>query len=304
MARPVCLKRKALDPPEAAPNDASWESVHHTLAFPMGSLGQLDPDLFTDITLRVKREAGGDECLEVPCHRIILAMSSPVFKAMLTSEMMESREKVIQLYERDVEAVGNLIQAMYHRPLTLTMRGIIQLCKAAAKYEVIPVTTHCLNIVKEGLTISSVGEVFDLTASYPFEDLREACVKKVREDDKQMLTPKDRSKYWRQLPFELVLELVKSDDLELSEVAILQRILWWIFENKPQKGEGEELLRCVRFEHFSAEVAKSTMKVVSSPSSSSFWLPYPSIIEGLIGEGYVRRLKGTMRKERGGEIRW
>lgn len=249
----------------------------------------MDFGLFSDIKLRVKSEGNEDQYLQVPCHRFILATNSPVFKAMLTSEMRESREEAVTLYEEDTEALRNLIQTMYHRPLNLTMREVIQLCKVAAKYEVIPVTTHCLDTIKRGLNTSNVGEVFALMAPHPFEAVREACVKKAQEVFRSALSIR------HDLPFELVLEVMKCDDLEASEVQIWRFVTEWIRTKMPSVGQGQELLKCVRFEHCECSTAQSMLKDVSSYSSL---LPHQLFVERLMCEGYLKKLKGTMRTKR------
>jgi len=62
-----------------------------------------DESLLTDVVLSVEGHA-------LPCHRIVLASTSPYFKAMFTLDLNESRQDEIELFEVDYESVNQLVR--------------------------------------------------------------------------------------------------------------------------------------------------------------------------------------------------
>jgi len=61
---------------------------------------------FSDVTLKVGHR-------EFPCHRVILANKSPVFRRMLTSGMVEDRTGVVEIEDIEAETLEKLLEFIY-----------------------------------------------------------------------------------------------------------------------------------------------------------------------------------------------
>jgi len=61
--------------------------------------------------------AGGNE---IPAHKVVLASSSPYFRAMFTGELSESRQTVVTMREIDSHALELLVQYVYTAEIEVT----------------------------------------------------------------------------------------------------------------------------------------------------------------------------------------
>ncbi|KAM3296769.1 hypothetical protein ACQJBY_038889 [Aegilops geniculata] len=79
----------------------------------------------------------------VPAHRVILASRSPVFRAMLDSEMEESRSGVIKMYDVSYDVLRAFVHYMYTGEALLDEQMACDLLVLAEKYEVKHLKTYC-----------------------------------------------------------------------------------------------------------------------------------------------------------------
>ncbi|XP_045150382.1 kelch-like protein 30 [Echinops telfairi] len=99
-----------------------------------------------DVTLLV----GGQE---LPCHRGLLALSSPYFHAMFAGDFAESFSARVEL--RDVEAamVGQLVDFVYTGRLTITQGNVEALTRTAARLHFPAVQQVCGRYLQQQLDV-------------------------------------------------------------------------------------------------------------------------------------------------------
>jgi len=119
-----------------------------------------DNPIFSDIILRVQHE-------EFQAHRAILAIHSPVFKAMFEHGMRENEEGVVEIDDSSPEIFRHFLEYMYTSQLTgVADDEVGQLVVLADKYQVESLTVQCLRYLCNTLTTANVIDVFLLADKY------------------------------------------------------------------------------------------------------------------------------------------
>ncbi|GBM04118.1 Speckle-type POZ protein B [Araneus ventricosus] len=124
----------------------------------------------SDFTIRV-----GDESLRV--HKAVLCARSPVFKAMLTSNMKENAENVVDISDLEEDTVRRMLTFMYTDMAgDLDWETAKKLYFAADKYGLIALKRICAEALKQDLSVTSVGEALVLANMHADDDLKKITV--------------------------------------------------------------------------------------------------------------------------------
>lgn len=97
-------------------------------AQPNSQLRMLTDEKFTDVTVMVGEK-------QIKAHKAMLAIHSPVFDAMLSSDMQESRQNVINIVDFDYEVVQEMLTYIYSDTAPNMHKLADRLLIAADKYE-------------------------------------------------------------------------------------------------------------------------------------------------------------------------
>merc|ERR1740139_640623 len=101
-----------------------------------------------DVQLRV-----GSETIEA--HSLILSARSPVFDAMWSHDMSESRTRSVEIGDLDVPAVRAMVKFIYTGKLVTECSNddsTVALLKAAHRYEVSDLVQVCVQALTRNLT--------------------------------------------------------------------------------------------------------------------------------------------------------
>lgn len=192
-----------------------------------------------DVTLLV----GGRE---LPCHRGLLALSSPYFHAMFAGDFAESFSARVELWDVEAAVVGQLVDFVYTGRLTITQANVEALTRTAARLHFPAVqkvcgrylqqqldATNCLGICEFGEQQGLLGVV---AKAWAF--LRENFEAVAQEDEFLQLSP-DR-----------LATCLASDLLQVQpEQSRLEALLRWV-RHDPQARAAHlpELLGLVRLD--------------------------------------------------------
>jgi len=105
---------------------------------------------------------------EIPCHREIMCLASPVFARMFRSEMKEGVQRRVDVGEVEPGTVLALAHFMYTGKVAVQSEGLIPLLYLADRYDVQPLARACalrLTTANE-LSVNNVVEV--VRAMRPF----------------------------------------------------------------------------------------------------------------------------------------
>ncbi|XP_070554278.1 kelch-like protein 8 isoform X2 [Ptychodera flava] len=121
-----------------------------------------------DVLLKVGKK-------QIKCHRIILASASSYFRAMLTSEMTESRQDIITIKDIDENAMTALVRFMYSSKITLTTDNVQPLLYASSILQMEIVARACCEFMKTHLHPSNCLGVRNFAELHGRTDLVKAA---------------------------------------------------------------------------------------------------------------------------------
>eukprot|EP00419_Tripos_fusus_P045815 CAMPEP_0172834064 /NCGR_PEP_ID=MMETSP1075-20121228/24800_1 /TAXON_ID=2916 /ORGANISM="Ceratium fusus, Strain PA161109" /LENGTH=273 /DNA_ID=CAMNT_0013676913 /DNA_START=272 /DNA_END=1093 /DNA_ORIENTATION=- len=127
----------------------------------------------SDLTIVVAGE-------RIEAHSLILMARSPVFQAMLSSDMRESRDRQVNIDDLKPTAVQELLTFFYCgsvRKETLEEdEATLALLQAAHRYEAGPLIEVCTQALKARLTADTVSERLSMADLMGCHSLREQCL--------------------------------------------------------------------------------------------------------------------------------
>jgi hypothetical protein len=104
--------------------------------------------------------------VKVLANRIILAKCSPVFKAMLQSDMIEKESSELTVVDIDSKTMQELINFMYTGRIVDIDDVAASLLYAAEKYQVLGLKPICINHIKNTLTADNVWDALQLADKF------------------------------------------------------------------------------------------------------------------------------------------
>ena len=114
--------------------------------------------LFTDVTIKVNNKM-------IEAHRTVLAASIPYFKSMLTTNMKEATEDVIEIKDEEdggvsESAMESLINFAYTGIVKISTRTVQSLLIAASFLGVTSVLDACAEYLQSNITCDNVLGIY------------------------------------------------------------------------------------------------------------------------------------------------
>ncbi|GBM67068.1 Speckle-type POZ protein B [Araneus ventricosus] len=134
----------------------------------------------TDMELRAKTKS-------FPAHKVVMCVRSPVFEAMLTSEMTEKIKDCIQVNDLENDIVEQLLLFLYSDNLErLQWESATQLYYAAKKYQIGKLKAMCSSFLAENLCISNASELLNLSDTHNDSNLMKVVEDFILKHEKQI----------------------------------------------------------------------------------------------------------------------
>ncbi|XP_023318446.1 protein roadkill-like [Trichogramma pretiosum] len=116
---------------------------------------------FSDIKLEIDNEE------DIPAHKYILAVASPVFRAMFTHDMLENKNNSVQIIDTPRNILVEMLRYIYTGEIETTEPDtILQLLPVADKYQINNLKIKCGKILCANL--SKKNAIDFLVASYKY----------------------------------------------------------------------------------------------------------------------------------------
>nr|XP_015100917.1 kelch-like protein 38 isoform X2 [Vicugna pacos] len=204
---------------------------------------------------------------EVPCHRNVLASSSPYFRAMFCSNFRESREAKVQLKGIDSPTLERIILYVYTGEVHITANTVLPLMEAASLLQYPKLFEACSSYLQSQLTPSNCLGLIRLSEILSCESLR----KRAREVALVYFPEVAASADLKELCALELRDYLGDDGLCGEEEKVFEALMVWVKHDlRTRKRYMQELFRQVRlqyvhpafFHHF---IANDTLLQSSPP---------------------------------------
>lgn len=115
---------------------------------------------------------------QIPAHKYILAVASPVFNAMFFGPIKEEREK-IEIVDATIDGFKEFLQFFYLGEVILTMEYIVEVARLADKYDMLECMNMCAEFLESQLTEADMFWGFQLAITLGNEKLKQFCAKQI-----------------------------------------------------------------------------------------------------------------------------
>lgn len=117
--------------------------------------GLLQDTLFADVALSTETKT-------FMAHKAVLASRSSVFKAMLTSGMLESAQNTVEINDFEEEVVNAMLEYMYTGETPSLNEKAPDLMQIAEKYDLSGLKEDCEHAIAANLTVDNCAEILVL----------------------------------------------------------------------------------------------------------------------------------------------
>lgn len=198
----------------------------------------LETDKFVDCILKIEDK-------EFPCHRLVLAASSPFFKAMFLSDLEESKKREIVLRDVEPGIMGMILRYLYTSDIDLTEQNVQDIFIVANMYQIPSIFSVCVSYLQEKMVLGNCLAIFRLGLLLDCSRL----VLAARDFICERYQVVSRDQDFLQLgPSELAL-VITSDALNIvQEELVFETLMDWVKHDETNRvRELPELLHCIRF---------------------------------------------------------
>ncbi|XP_037133004.1 kelch-like protein 40a [Syngnathus acus] len=198
----------------------------------------LENDKFVDCVLKVKDK-------KFPCHRLVLAASSPFFKAMFLSDLEESKTRDIILKDVEPGTMGMILRYLYTSDINLTEQNVQDIFMVANMYQIPSIFSVCVSYLQEKLVLGNCLAIFRLGLLLDCPRLALTAQEFICERYQVVIRDQD---FLQLAATELAL-IISSDALNVQrEEQVFESLMGWVEHDEKQRLEElPELLHCIRF---------------------------------------------------------
>lgn len=180
-----------------------------------------DQEQLCDIILEVENKT-------ISCHRLVLACCSPYFKAMLTSNMKESRQKTIAIHDIDGHSLEALINFMYTSKILLTIDTVQKLLYASSLLQIEVVAEACCDFMKAHIDTSNCLALRAFAELHGRFELMTQVDKYTQDHFMEILDQDD----FRTITNTHLMAIIESSDILVeSETQVYEAVMKWVKED-------------------------------------------------------------------------
>lgn len=212
--------------------------------------------LMADVNFLVADKRGSDRPkVSIPCHKFVLAVSSPVFFAMFYGQLQELSES-IDLPDCDSEGFLELLRYIYCDDVKLTGSCVMQVLYLAKKYIIPSLTSRCRCFLEANVNAENVLDVLPVVDKLEEAHLTGICWRIVDSHTEKILQSASASLL--EDHEDIVVSMLRRDSLNVNEVNIFQAVNCWAKDICKKRGLtpsgkerrtviGETILKLIRF---------------------------------------------------------
>ncbi|XP_029971347.1 kelch-like protein 40a [Salarias fasciatus] len=211
----------------------------------------LENDKFVDCVLKIQDK-------EFPCHRLVLAASSPFFKAMFLSDLEESKKREIVLKDVEPGVMGMILRYLYTSDINLTEQNVQDIFMVANMYQIPSIFSVCVSYLQEKLVLGNCLAIFRLGLLLDCPRLVLTAKEFICERYQVVVRDQD----FLQLGASELAMIITSDSLNVErEELVFESLMEWVKHDETNRVKDlPELLHCVRFRLIPLEYFKDKVE--------------------------------------------
>ncbi|XP_067838024.1 kelch-like protein 38 [Heptranchias perlo] len=196
-------------------------------------------ETLTDVIL-----CAGDK--EVPCHRNVLASSSPYFRAMFCDNFKESFLTRVHLLGIHVDILTQIVDYVYTGEITINTANVFSLMEAAGIYQYPKVLEACSLYLQNQLTAENCLGMVRLAQIFSCETLQKQAKAIALKHFLEVASSEDL----KELSCTELADYLGDDDLCAEEEQVFETLTTWInHAPKTRQKHVHELLKKVRLQY-------------------------------------------------------
>lgn len=162
----------------------------------------------------------------VRAHRAMLALHSPYFLAMFTTELMENKSSEVDLSESvDDEALEALVNFMYTGELLVFERTAQDLMTSASFLQMHKILDFCSDFLKTKIVAENCLGFKAFAQHLNLRELFLTCRHFAEENFCDVIEAEE----FHEMPFEVIADLIKSEKLKVpTEVVVYKAVTSWV----------------------------------------------------------------------------
>ena len=227
--------------PAAQPCQSSedWQTTKETVRDRTAFL--FNNELMSDIKFVVadSQDESNSTQIRIPAHKLVLAISSPVFHAMFYGQMAEKGEEV-ELPDTDYHALLEFLRFIYCDEVNLTFGNVLGVWYVAKKYIVPTLADKCRSFLEAKLDETNVFQILQEAKNLEESELEKRCWKLIDANTSTCL----KSDGVLTVSHDTLVSFLKRENLYAEEVHIFDAVKRWAkakCEEKRLEPTGEAL---------------------------------------------------------------
>ncbi|KAI4874676.1 hypothetical protein NFI96_034610 [Prochilodus magdalenae] len=198
----------------------------------------LESDKFVDCVLKIDDQ-------EFPCHRLVLAASSPYFKAMFLSDLSESNKREVVLKDVSPGIMGMILRYIYTSDINLTEQNVQDIFMVSNMYQIPSIFSVCVSYLEQKMVLSNCLAIFRLGLLLECHRLASAARDYICDRFELIIRDKD----FHQLGSGELAAIITCDSLNVEkEETVFEALMEWVEYNQRERlKDVPDLLHCVRF---------------------------------------------------------
>ena len=189
----------------------------------------------------------------IPAHKLVLAISSPVFYAMFYGQLADAKDSV-ELPDCGYDSLLEFLRYLYSDEANLTGSNVMQVLYLANKYMVPSLAQKCSEYLRENLSTANVFSILPHAQKFDDKDLEDRCWEVIEEHTEEAVT----SDEFVTLERSLIESVVKRERLTIKEVDLFKAVDRWATKESERQGItadgeskrriiGEDTVKAIRF---------------------------------------------------------
>ncbi|CAM5108165.1 unnamed protein product [Natator depressus] len=195
--------------------------------------------MLTDVTLCTSE-------FEIPCHRNVLAASSPYFKAMFCNNFKESCQAKVDLKGIDSNILYQIVLYVYTGEILITPENVLYLMEATSMLQYIKLFQACSLYLQDQLTPENCLSILRLSEILNCQNLN----KKAKEIALKYFPEVASSEDLKELCALELIDYLGDDELCGEEEQVFETLMVWIRHDlQARQGYIQDLFKKVRLQY-------------------------------------------------------